>query len=176
MIEKLLLDMDGVLVDQEAYLASSVGLTTEAYRKQLEGLESTPEAKRMYFRGLIEDSIPNEGFIHSPPMPYLDVWKMIIQIRLDNDVPVEILSSGMSNPKTYDEVIRQKKIWLETHGLSHLPAHFVRGAAYKKDYAKRFHVLVDDSERNIKDWTTAGGYGILHTDIKSTYEELVRTW
>ena len=42
----------------------------------------------------------------------------------------------------------------------------------KKDFAKGNNLLIDDYEKNIKEWKSAGGQGILHTNTNKTIQEL----
>jgi hypothetical protein len=47
----------------------------------------------------------------------------------------------------------------------------------KKNFAmdgrdKRPNVLIDDHKGNIRDWESAGGIGIVHTDAASTINDL----
>ena len=42
----------------------------------------------------------------------------------------------------------------------------------KKDFAKGGNLLIDDYEKNIKEWESAGGQGILHTNTNKTIQEL----
>ena len=50
--------------------------------------------------------------------------------------------------------------------------------AQKKSYAKtkeeKPNVLIDDYDKNIKEWNSAGGIGIHHTDVGKTITELKR--
>ena len=42
----------------------------------------------------------------------------------------------------------------------------------KKDFAKGNNLLIDDYEKNVKEWESAGGQGILHTNTNKTIQEL----
>ena len=47
----------------------------------------------------------------------------------------------------------------------------------KKSYAttnEKPNILIDDYDRNIREWTAAGGIGIRHTDVGKTISELKR--
>jgi len=47
----------------------------------------------------------------------------------------------------------------------------------KKSYAttdEKPNVLIDDFDKNIREWQAAGGIGILHTDVGKTISELKR--
>ena len=49
--------------------------------------------------------------------------------------------------------------------------------AQKKDYATtddKPNVLIDDYKKNITEWVSAGGIGILHKDVGKTMNELKR--
>ena len=49
--------------------------------------------------------------------------------------------------------------------------------AQKKDYAKtdeKPNVLIDDYDKNIREWEGKGGIGIHHTDVGKTISELKR--
>ena len=71
-----------------------------------------------------------------------------------------------------------KLVWLKKNAKfkkSHI--HLVL-RAQKKSYAKdkdgNPNVLVDDYIKNINEWTAAGGYGIHHTNVAKTINELKR--
>ena len=62
-------------------------------------------------------------------------------------------------------------------------ANFKRGNIHlvlrsqKKSYAttdEKPNVLIDDYDKNIREWQAAGGIGILHTDVGKTINELKR--
>ena len=62
-------------------------------------------------------------------------------------------------------------------------ANFKRGNIHlvlrsqKKSYAttdEKPNILIDDYDKNIREWQAAGGIGILHTDVGKTINELKR--
>ena len=62
-------------------------------------------------------------------------------------------------------------------------ANFKRGNIHlvlrsqKKDFAttdEKPNILIDDYDKNIQEWETRGGIGILHTDVGKTINELKR--
>ena len=62
-------------------------------------------------------------------------------------------------------------------------ANFKRGNIHlvlrsqKKSYAttdEKPNILIDDYDKNIREWQAAGGIGILHTDVGKTISELKR--
>ncbi len=94
--------------------------------------------------------------------PATTLLKYIISL----DVPVEILSSS-GGRMHHEEVKRQKKVWLKSHGID-FKANIVPGRHLKADYAKSDIILIDDTTDVIDDFNTAGGIGILHKDTAKT--------
>jgi len=80
--------------------------------------------------------------------------------------PTQILSST-SNEARYDEVSKQKLVWLQTHGITFTP-NFVPGKRLKQEYAAPDKIIIDDTESVIDQWRAKGGIGILHKDWPST--------
>lgn len=64
----------------------------------------------------------------------------------------------------------QKRRWVKQH-LGDYKV-IVVPAKNKADYAAPNHILIDDTERNIKWWREAGGIGILHRSAEETIFEL----
>ena len=104
-----------------------------------------------------------------PQMPdAMQLWKFI------NRYNAEILTAY---PSWDESGKRGKRIWVENH-LGSIPSsrfHAVRRDE-KKDYAvddkKRPNILIDDYLRNIKEFESAGGIGIHHTDARTTISKL----
>lgn len=91
--------------------------------------------------------------------------------RSNHNVNVEILSSkGTYDVEQGAETARQKKVWLERHGILY-PANFVRSKMEKAKFAHGRSILIDDSIGCINPFTEAGGHGILHSD-ESHHETL----
>ena len=69
-----------------------------------------------------------------------------------------------------------KMKWLNKNtGFKRANIHLVL-RSQKKSYAKtkeeKPNVLIDDYDKNIKEWEAAGGIGILHTDVGTTINKL----
>ena len=69
-----------------------------------------------------------------------------------------------------------KMKWLKKNtGFKRANVHLVL-RSQKKSYAKtkeeKPNVLIDDYDKNIKEWDAAGGIGILHTDVGKTINKL----
>ena len=69
-----------------------------------------------------------------------------------------------------------KMKWIKKNtGFKRANVHLVL-RSQKKSYAKtkeeKPNVLIDDYDKNIKEWEAAGGIGILHTDVGTTINKL----
>lgn len=83
---------------------------------------------------------------------------------------VEILSSS-GGEKYHSEVSTQKMIWLLKNGIYYKP-NIVPGRKYKKNWASKNTILIDDTKDVIDAFNEAGGIGILHKDVNVTLQKL----
>ena len=150
-ISCIYLDMDGVIAD-------FVKRYKELYR-----MEPKEAEKSKKFDSFFDEFIATNQFATLDLMP--DAMDAITYLRKLN-VPTQILSST-ANEKRYDDISKQKMIWLQTHGITFTP-NFVPGKKYKYKYAAPDKIIIDDTESVIEDWRKAGGIGILHKDWPTT--------
>jgi predicted pyridoxine 5'-phosphate oxidase superfamily flavin-nucleotide-binding protein len=143
--------MDGVIAD-------FVKRYKELYR-----MEPKEAEKSKKFNSFFDEFIATNQFATLDLMP--DAMDAITYLRKLN-VPTQILSST-ANEKRYDDISKQKMIWLQTHGITFTP-NFVPGKKYKYKYAAPDKIIIDDTESVIEDWRKAGGIGILHKDWPTT--------
>jgi predicted pyridoxine 5'-phosphate oxidase superfamily flavin-nucleotide-binding protein len=143
--------MDGVIAD-------FVKRYKELYR-----MEPKEAEKSKKFDSFFDEFIATNQFATLDLMP--DAMDAITYLRKLN-VPTQILSST-ANEKRYDDISKQKMIWLQTHGITFTP-NFVPGKKYKYKYAAPDKIIIDDTESVIEDWRKAGGIGILHKDWPTT--------
>jgi len=151
MIEKLYLDMDGVLCNFE--------------RRYFELYGELPGS----MRNRKEFSNHWEDFIMTKQFETLDMWpgaKKLILYAESLTVPVEILTSSGGN-KFHDKVAEQKMVWLKTKGIE-FPCNVVSGRKNKANYATPKTILVDDTADVIQAFNAAGGIGILHKEAGNT--------
>jgi hypothetical protein len=151
MIEKIYLDMDGVIADFS--------------KKYRELYKIYPHEADTYktFDGFFIKFIESREFAKLDLMP--DAMKLIEYLK-SLSIPTEILSSTSSEKRDAD--IREQKLeWLKNHGID-FPAILVPGKRHKKNYSNAKSLLIDDTEQNIDQWREAGGVAIHHKDVIST--------
>jgi hypothetical protein len=151
MIEKIYLDMDGVIAD---------------FNKKFRQLYNIAPHEADDYKTF--DSFFGQ-FIESREFAKLDLMPdtmMLIEYLKALSIPTEILSSTSSEKR--DAVIREQKLeWLKNHGID-FPAILVPGKRHKKNYSNAESLLIDDTEQNINQWREAGGVAIHHKDVIST--------
>ena len=131
--------------------------------KELYRMEPKEAEKSKKFDSFFDEFIATNQFATLDLMP--GALDAITYLRKLN-VPTQILSST-ANEKRYDDISKQKMIWLQTHGITFTP-NFVPGKKYKYKYAAPDKIIIDDTESVIEDWRKAGGIGILHKDWPTT--------
>lgn len=145
-IEKIYLDMDGVLVD---YLANFIPLGKDK---------------------IDEEDIRN-GFFRD--LPVLDgAFELMEYCQYFSPNKVEILTSlGCKLPK---EVSDQKQAWLESHfQIKRFENRFnsVYHSKEKAYYAAPNILLIDDREKSINPFIKSGGMGILYSGFTYKFKE-----
>ena len=151
-ISTIYLDMDGVIAD-----------FAKRY-KELYHMEPREAEKKKEFNKYFDEFIATKQF---ETLDLMDgSMDGLTFLRKHLTIPTQILSST-ANEERYDEISRQKMIWLQTHGITFTP-HFVPGKRHKWKYAKPDTIIIDDTASVIDDWRKAGGIGILHTDWQTT--------
>jgi hypothetical protein len=159
-IDKIYLDMDGVLCDfpkryQEMfnYTAGGEGMANARDRKEFS---------------------PNwHKFVETRQFTTLDWFpggKELIQYVNSLGLRIEILSSsgGISH---HTEVRDQKIEWLCNAGLNY-PVNIVPGRKIKKYFSYQGNVLIDDTLDVIEAFNQGTGTAILHKDVNDTINAL----
>ena len=170
-IHTILLDMDGVVIDDIECLAPSSGLSSRKFKEKLQYL-SIVGGKNEYLFPIIIKAIEDKAFETAPTTMfsyalqkcYLNHWK-------DLDIKVEFLSSTMSINPCRESLAKQKQISIETH-FKGMKLNLVEGSALKQTYAKPGVLLIDDYQRTVSQFIQAGGYAICHKETNSTIEQL----
>ena len=153
-INKIFVDMDGVLADFEKGIELPMFLNGPFTNKD----DYDSRKKELSDKGL---------FAALPPMPGME---LLVNYLKNTGIHWEILTaSGAINRPV---VVRDKTIWVNKHiHPKPIVTSTLRGAD-KAVYARPSHILIDDRKSNIDAWTKAGGIGILHTTAENTIEEL----
>jgi hypothetical protein len=151
-ISCIYLDMDGVIAD-----------FVKRY-KEMYGMLPREAEKKKEFDKYFDEFIATKQFETLDLMP--DAMQGLVFLRKHLTIPTQMLSST-ANEERYDEISRQKMIWLQTHGITFTP-NFVPGKRHKYKFAAPDKIIIDDTESVIDQWRAAGGIGILHKDWPTT--------
>ena len=149
-------DMDLVLCD---FLGDAEKVIGEPFELK-SGQYSKDEKKAMI--------VAKKDFWHT--LPWLEggrnLWKVISKIP---DTPIHILSAYAS----WDPNCKAgKRAWLKKN-LKPSPSRiFLVKRAEKQNFAEKNAILIDDHPKNIKEWTSAGGKGVLHINTSTTIAKL----
>ena len=154
-IDVIYLDMDGVLSD---FMSKYRELNGE-FKRDGEGKKSTAW----------------NDFCEGGHFANLDTWPGCTELiefieSIRGDVRVEILTST-GGAYHHQQVEADKKRWCEERGIFY-KVNAVPGRWKKKEWATPRSILIDDTEDVIRDWTLAGGMGILHQDNDTTFKLL----
>lgn len=154
-IEKIYVDMDGVIADFEKRFKELTGKLPSDYKTETG------------FMNNFQKIIDGGHFGTLDPMPDFDT---LVSFLNSLSVEKSILSST-ARPHTNFSVASQKMQWLAKVGIT-WPKIFVPGKHLKQEHATPNSILIDDTPIVIEQWNAAGGIGILHTDAESTIEKL----
>ena len=147
---KIYVDMDGVLVDFDGGYEKLTGITTRAAD------EKGPE------------------FFWKPISKAGAKWWITLNWMPDGkqlwDYVKKYNPELLSAPSREEASKLGKRVWVkrELPGVKLI----LRSADKKQEFASPNSILIDDREKNIEQWKSAGGVGILHTDAASTIKKL----
>ena len=147
---KIYVDMDGVLVDFDGGYEKLTGMTTRAAD------EKGPE------------------FFWKPISKAGAKWWITLNWMPDGkqlwDYVKKYNPELLSAPSREEASKLGKRVWVkrELPGVKLI----LRSADKKQEFASSNSILIDDREKNIEQWKSAGGVGILHTDAASTIKKL----
>lgn len=158
-IRKIYLDMDGVIAD-----------FVKGY-KQLNNMEPREAEKNKKFDHFFDEFIAAGKFANLEMMPGAQqLISFLNHLYMNYSIPTEILSST-ANQERFDEISRQKNIWLQKHCINFKP-NYVPGKRLKYKFATTDSVIIDDTLSVIEDWRKAGGIAIWHKDVTTTVAQL----
>ena len=164
-LEDLLLDIHTIYIDMDDVLVN--------FKKMLKDCNPSYDVDRMYDvaqifgkkEALVHEWLSNvvkeQGFATAEPLGFFKVvMNELLPYWESKGITVEILSSLTSNPDFQQAIGTQKFRWLQNQNCT-LKFHFVKGAKNKQTYAKPGCLLIDDYQRNVSQFISAGGYAIL---------------
>ena len=148
-------DMDGVVADFTKFTADYLGTK---------------------FKDDFWQDLPDDLFLQLPKMPDADIlWNYIKQFQPFMLTAVPRESRGPIAKRAWKDKTR----WMKKN--FRLPSDRMRIVLRKnkKNFAvdgrdKRPNILIDDHAGNIREWESAQGIGIHHTDASSTINQLKR--
>jgi hypothetical protein len=166
---RVLLDMDGVLVDFAAQYEKINGtLPLNVYQP---GASRSPEKELLWNR-----YVDQAGFEDAPlHAGALDLISHVMTLLATEQISAIEICSSAGGKARHIEVTHQKNVWLKLHDLSFLTAHIVQNGFKKVDVIdnERYHdILIDDTEMVIANFRKHGGYAILHTSASDTIVKL----
>lgn len=152
------LDMDGVLVDLDGYFLNQFGETLH---------DMTQDERELHW----DEKFTVDWFINAPPMP--DAFDLLDYCR-NNYANVSILTALPHRRRDQAWQSMEAKIaWVHKYIGHEIPVTFGPYSEDKKKHcAGKDFVLIDDMQRNIKQWKNEGGYGIHHVNTEQTIYEL----
>jgi len=151
MISKIYLDMDGVLTNFEKRYFELFGVSPKGFREDKEFGSN--------WKKLVEGN-------NFEKLEWFPGAQELIAFIEDKNIPIEILTSS-GGEKYHDDVTTQKIKWCVEHDI-HYPVNVVAGRKFKKDFASKEVVLIDDTDDVIESFNAAGGIGILHKNLEDT--------
>jgi len=163
-MKTIFVDMDGVVADFVTRIEQISGKSIEelnSYSYDVVG-------------EMIVEQLANGLFEHLPPMPDMrGVYELMRE--LEQNYEVVFLTACSDNQ--FDEVLRQKIVWLNKHGFGGYNRFDVIGVNSSKDkarYASKDTMLIDDRSKACDPFFAAGGKAIKHTSAADTREQLIR--
>ncbi|MGN1147762.1 MAG: hypothetical protein ACI4TB_05025 [Lachnospiraceae bacterium] len=160
-IKKIYFDMDGVLADFEAGIKELCGLEPVNQAKK------TPKQDDEMFAAMRQ--VPH-FYDKLKPMPgAIEMFNLIYEKQKDK---CEILS-GIPKPKRgIENAGEDKRSWVRRVLSPEIVVNIVYREEKKNYCLGPEYVLIDDFQKNIKEWEALGGTGIWHQDVESSLEKL----
>lgn len=88
------------------------------------------------------------------------------------DIDIEFLTALPRLTKSLHTAPLDKRLWVASNLDPKAKVTCVANWSCKKNFAKPNEILIDDSTRNIDQWISADGIGIIHRENKTTLHQL----
>jgi phosphoglycolate phosphatase-like HAD superfamily hydrolase len=151
------IDMDGVLCD---FIKSA----SKATGKPLKDFTDWMKIREFAWKKVSEKGVDFWSNLDWTP----DGKKLWNYIQKYNP---NILSAHPVKSPNKEYALKGKPIWIKNNLQGVDKIYLVKGID-KQKYANSTSILIDDAERNIKQWESKGGIGILHKNTEDTIKQL----
>ncbi len=155
--KKIYFDMDGVLADFDRGLREMCNM-----EPQPQGDEATDAATFAAVR--------EADHFYLNLQPCEGMLELFAEVRSKYGDKVEILTGVPSARRNIPEASKDKREWVKKYIGDDVVVHTV-ARKEKQEYAEG-SVLIDDYEKNIREWEAAGGVGIRYIGLEPLKESL----
>lgn len=161
-IQTIYFDVDGVLADLDGRVEELYGVTIS------EIAASMPD--NWWNEEFLTTQLDQGVFETLNPLP--DFWSIVALMHelVDMDYKVELLSSCTTDH--YDQIRKQKRVWLREYELDCFRWNFVKESSDKDRYANPTSLLIDDYKVPVDAFKEAGGVTIKYESYDSMMEQL----
>jgi len=151
---KVFLDLDGVFANFAKKADEVLGVGTLKHNPAYGWCELSKHDNLFYHLEVISGS--------------LELWKAV------RHLDVEFLTALPWLTGKLDTAPADKRLWVGKHINHKVKVNTVPGSEFKSEYLTLHPgaVLIDDYDRNIRQWSAKGGIGILHTTVSDTLTQL----
>lgn len=155
------LDMDGVLADFDKKTLELIGKQLRDFPTSKEGWDAISHVQNIYE---ILDPMPDANQLVE------GVFELQRQFNYNFDIGV---LTAIPRIGSVPNARLHKRAWIQRY-YPELIFNFNIGphAVHKQLHARKGDVLIDDSEKNIPQWNSVGGFGIFHTSAEKSLAEL----
>lgn len=165
----LYLDLDGVLADFDSQLVHEGKrvLNDNSFLSKPES-EWTPE--NIWLDRLVSNKMKEPGFWLSLPL-MSDALSLFNYCKPFN--PTILTAVPHNFPELNERIGNEKRQWVRDN-LGDIPVIVClrKEKINYIDWNRPLNILIDDMPKNIKEWNTAGGLGILHTSAEDSIKRL----
>lgn len=100
--------------------------------------------------------------------------KLWNEVEKYNPIILSAYPYTIEDPTVKTDAIKGKKEWIDKHIGNDAAGNAIICARDEKVmFAEDNAILIDDMEKNVKEWQQAGGIGILHKSYRSTMKKLL---
>lgn len=163
---KIFVDLDGVLADFPRGMTKAMHATIgPSYVHNEDRYEADREYARRMWKGIEQYQEQGNELWYELELMH-DAMKLWEYVRPHS--PQILTATG----KPIYDAETQKRKWVAEKLGDDVVVNLTRKAAEKAKHAAEHHILIDDKEKAINPWKSAGGIGIVHTSADNTIREL----